>query len=351
MATGDHLVQQCVGVLRAILQPMSARTIHQPLSLPPGVDAICEIFLPERPTFRLCAFVRRGLRPATLPQLLVQIETIASVDRCDQVIVFTDYVAPPLAETLRKHKVNFVDIAGNAHLAGPGPMSIFHTGNRPPRRPSARGQDFTESGAKVLFFLLRHGPRIRATYRDMQSAVGVSLDKISKVVNEMAKDRLLIARTRGDYEILDAGALLDRWVGAFGAKLERKLLLGEYRAPTGDDFAALTERIRAIGLPAVIGGEVAAGRLTDYLRPSSLRLYIPEDSQAAVQRELRLAPALDGNIELCKTFTADLGQPVGDEGLPIADPVLVYAELMAIDDVRLGDTALRLREEHLAWTA
>ena len=351
MAAQETLVKQCVGILHAILDPLSVRIAYQTTNRPRAVDAIVEIVPPDRTGVRLCAVVRRGLRPATLPQLLEQIEATAAVDRCDQAIVFTDYVAPPLAETLRKHKVNFVDVAGNAHVGGPGPISVFHTGNRPPRRPAIRGQDFTESGAKILFFLLQHGPRVRATYRDMQSAVGVSLDKISKVVNELAKDRLLIARTRGDYEILDAGALLDRWVGAFAAKLERKLLLGEYRAPTGDDFAALADRIHAAELPAVIGGEVAAGRLTDYLRPSAVRLYASEDAQAELQRELRLAPALDGNIELCTAFAADLGRPIGDDGFLIADPVLVYAELMSKDDVRSGETALRLREEHLAWTA
>jgi len=300
---------------------------------------------------RRFGFVRKVLRPATLPQLLEQIEATATVESCDEVVVFTDYVPASLAEILRNQRVNFVDTVGNAYLAGPGRLSVFHTGNRPSRGPATRGQDFTASGAKILFFLLRNGPRVRATYRDMQAAVGVSLDKISKVMNELAKDRLVIARTRGDYEILDAGTLLERWVAAFAAKLEAKLRLGEYRAPTGEDFAPLTDRIRAAKLPAVIGGEAAAGRLTDYLRPSALRLYVPEDSQERVQRELRLAPALDGNIELRETFAADLGWPAGEQGPLVADPVLVYAELMSGDDVRLGETALRLRKEHLAWTA
>jgi len=351
MATSGTLVQQCLTVLRAILEPLSVRTTPQLLNLPNGVDAICEIVSPGRPTSRLCAFVRRGLRPVTLPQLLEQIETTATVASCDQVVVFTDYVPVPLAEVLREQRVSFVDAAGNAHLAGPGQISVFHTGNRPPRRPAARGQDFTASGAKVLFFLLRHGPRIRVTYRDIRNAVGVSLDKISKVMNELAGDRLVVARTRGDYEILDAGTLLDRWSAAFAAKLEREVLLGVYKATTGDDFAALTDRMSAAKLPAVVGGEVAAGWLTDYLRPGALRLYVPEEAQGKVQRELGLAPALDGNIELCKTFAVDLGQPFGDDGVRVAHPLIVYAEMMSGDDVRLGETALRLREKHLAWIA
>jgi len=349
MTAGESLVQQCLTVLRGILEPLSVRVTHQILNLPQGVDAICEIFPPDRPMFRLGAFVRTSLRPATLPQLFEQVDATATVGVCDHVAVFTDYVPAPLGEALREQRVNFVDAAGNAYLAGPGQMSVFHTGHRPPRKPATQGQYFTESGAKILFFLLRHGPRIRATYRDMQSATGVSLDKISKVINELANDRLVIVRTRGDYEIVDAETLLDRWGGAFAAKLERKLLLGEYKSPTGDDFPALIDRIRAAKLPAVIGGEVAAGCLTDHLRPGAMRLYIPEDSQGVVQRGLGLAPALDGNIELCTAFAVDLGESIGEHGVLIAHPLIVYAELMSGDDVRLGETALRLKEKHLAW--
>jgi len=350
MDTRGTLVKHCVEILRTILTSLSIRMTQRLLNLPQGVDAVCEIVPPDRTAIRLCAVVRRGLRPATLPQLLEQTAATAALDICDQVIVFTDYVPPPLAKLLRERRVSFVDVAGNAYLSEPGQLSVFHTGNRLPQRLPARGQDFTESGAKILFFLLRHGPRIRATYRDIQAAVGVSLDKISKVVNELAKDQLVIARRRGDYEILDDGALLDRWVGAFAAKLESKLRLGEYWAPTGDDFTALADRIRTAMFPAVIGGEVAASRLTGYLRPTALRLYVLEGSQASAQRELQLAPALNGNIELCTMFAADMGRPVDEERLLIADPVLVYAELMSGHDVRLGETALRLREEYLAWT-
>jgi len=349
MAETKILAQQCLAALHAILEPLAIQVTPRRRRLPRGVDAICEFGLPDRQTLRLCALVRRGLRPATLPQLQDQIDTVATERVCDRVIVLTDYVAATLAETLREQRINFIDAAGNAHLTVPGHISVFHTGNRPPRRAPMRGQDFTESGARILFFLLQHGPRIHATYRDMQTAVGVSLDKISKVMNELAADRVLVAHTRGDYEITDPATLLDRWAAAFAAKLEAKLRLGTFKAPTGDDFAALTDTIATAKIPAVIGGEVAAGWLTDYLRPGAIRLYIPEEAQAVVQRKLRLAPAHDGNIELCRTFAADLGQHLDSREVLVAHPLIVYGELMAGNDVRLGETALRLKEQHLPW--
>jgi hypothetical protein len=349
MAEGS-LVQECVGVLRSILQSMSARTVHQPLLLPEGVDAVCEVFLPGRPAFQLCAFVRKGLRPATLPELLERIKRIATAEEgCDQVIVFTDYVPAPLADRLRERRVNFVDTTGNAYLGGPGQISVFHVGNRPPRQPASQGQFFSESGAKILFYLLRHGPSIEATYRDMREDICVSLDKISKVMNELAAERAVAPSGRGRYEILDPATLLGRWSEAFAAKLAPKTLLGRFMAADGSDFTPLLKILATHTVDAVVGGEVAADLLTGHLRAGSMRLYVSSDNQAKVRANLRLAPARGGNIELCKAFAADLGEMSRKHGVRLADPVLVYAELMSGDDVRLGETALRLKEQYLSW--
>lgn len=349
MARDRMLVQQCVTALQGILQPMAIRSTFRWRALPNGVNLICRITLPDSSVFGLCAFARKGLRPATIPRIIEQIEAARKVPSCDQAIVLTDYVSASLAETLRAARVSFVDSVGNAHLTGLGQISVFHTGNRPPRRRPTHGQYFTESGAKILFFLLRHGPRIRATYRDMQAATGVSLDKISKVLNELAKDRLVTVRARGEYEIADANAVLERWSGTFAAKLEPRILLGEYRSAAGNDFPTLIEMTAAAGLSVVVGGDLAAGWLTDHLRPATVRLYVPEEAQPAVQRNLKLAPARDGNIELCQMFARDLGHSCDEHGVILAHPLVVYAELMSGDDVRLGETALRLKERHLSW--
>ncbi len=348
MAEGNF-VQQCMAVLRLILQPMSARTVHQSLRLPEGVDAVCKIFLPGRPVFRLCAFVRKGLRPAALPQLLERIEATATAGVCDQVIVFTDYVPAPLANRLRERRVNFVDTAGNAYLGGPGQISIFHVGNRPPRRPASRGQYFSEAGAKLLYYLLRYGPSIEATYRNMRDTTGVSLDKISKVMNELMNEHAVTATGRGRYAILDPAKLLDRWCEAFAAKLAPKTLIGRFLAPDRSDLAPTLERLAMHTANAVIGGEVAAELLTGHLRAGSLRLYISSEEEAKIRKSLKLAPAHGGNIELCEAFAADLGEAPAECSVRVADPVLVYAELMSGDDVRLGETALRLKEQYLSW--
>ncbi len=95
---------------------------------------------------------------------------------------------------------------------------------------------------------------------------------------------------------------------------------------------------------------MAADVLTGYLRAGGLHLYMSENDAVSVRQQLRLAPSNTGNIELRRAFSTDLAGEETAYGMPLAHPALVYAELMAEEDDRLAETAMRLRQEFLAWT-
>lgn len=307
--------------------------------------------LPSGDMLSLCAVVRKGLRPAFLPQLVERMATRTGEELCERWILFTDYVTTSLANRLRERGFWFVDACGNAYLEQPGVLFIFTVGQRPMREQPTKGQYFSETGAKVLYFLLSNGPQIRATYRDIRQVVDVSLDKISKVLNELKDERLLIPVGRGQYEILNPSKLLDQWSDAYAAKLQPKVLLGRFLSSFGSDFTKIFDKVenREDLKDIVVGGEYAGDRLTGYLRARALNLYVPVDRANATSRALRLAPSQQGNIELYEAFAQPLGEPRGRNGPAFAHPVLVYAELLAIDDPRCGETALRLKEKHLPW--
>jgi len=307
--------------------------------------------LPSGDTLNLCAVVRKGLRPAALPQLAERMRLQTGEELCERRILFADYVTASLANRLREREFWFVDACGNAYLEQLGGLFIFTVGCRPPRGQPRKGQYFSETGAKVLYYLLYHGPQICATYRDIRQAVGVSLDKISKTFNELRGERLLISAGRGQYEILNPSKLLDRWSDAYAAKLRSRILLGRFRSSFGAEFTKMFEEVgRKKQLEGiVVGGEYAGDRLTGYLRARALNLYVPVNRANAVRRVLRLAPSQEGNINLYEAFAQSLGEPRGRSRPAIAHPVLVYAELLATDDPRCGETALRLKEKHLPW--
>jgi hypothetical protein len=141
------------------------------------------------------------------------------------------------------------------------------------------------------------------------------------------------------------------WVEAFVAKLHPKIILGRYKSPYGKDIAALLEaRLQNNALEnVVVGGEYAADLLTEYLRANSVTLYVPAGEAQSVQRNLKLAPSKDGPIEVCTAFTPEISNLSKEHGFLLANPALVYAELLGTDDPRCGEAALLIKEKHLPW--
>ena len=296
----------------------------------------------------ICVHMRNRLRPADLPQLIGRFD---EAGQCDARMLFTDYVTDNLAERLRAQQIWFADAQGNAFLEIPGKLLIHTVGNRPTRMPAPTGQYFSVPGSKILHYLLKHGPHIRVSYREIREVIGVSIDKIGKLVRELEQTGILQVRGPGEYEILVPDRLLQLWVDAYDAKLKPALFLGRYTYPTNLDFAFLIqEAARAFPGEVAVAGEVAADTLTQHLRPEILRLYIPAASTSDIRSNLRLAPSVQGTIELCDLYSTDIAGKQRLYDAAVADPALVYAELMADGDSRLAETAMRLRQEHLAWT-
>jgi len=314
-------------------------------------DVFYLLDLPSIGTMKVCAELKKSLRPSMIAQLKQRTNAWKKRNLCQKVVVFSDYIPASLAQLMREEKIWFVDAAGNAYLEIPDKLLIYVTGNRLHRVATLKGQYFTEAGAKVLFYLVKQGPNIEATYRELSAATGVSLDKISKLLNELKEDATIVRQRQGCYQVRNRRRLLDMWVEAFVAKLHPKIVLGHYRSPYGKDVAALVEaglQDDALG-NVVVGGEYAADLLTGYLRAGSVTLYVPVGETQSIEQNLKLAPSKDGPIEVCTAFAPEIGRSSKKHGFVLADPVLVYAELLATDDPRCGETALLLKEKHLPW--
>ena len=92
------------------------------------------------------------------------------------------------------------------------------------------------------------------------------------------------------------------------------------------------------------GGEIAAEKLTGYLKPERITIYVEGKPDKLILAN-RLRPDVNGEIEILEAFWAT------DEVLQqndIAPPLLVYADLMASTDPRNIETAKLIRDHHVA---
>lgn len=282
---------------------------------------------------RYFAEVKRGLRPATLGAVVHQLRA-----RPGHVLLVADHVTPPLADALRAQDVEFIDTAGNAFLNQP-PLLVFVKGQRPVGQGPIpeRGRAFQATGLQVLFALLARPGLVARPYREIAAAAGVAHGTVGWVMAELPGLGYL-AKVGGRRRLIDGERLLDRWTEAYARTLRPKLLLGRYRG----DMAALHARRDQWPGGLLIGGELAAARLTRHLRPGTATFYaLAIDSKVLLK--LVLKADAEGNIDFRRRFWDFPG-----ENAHLTPALLVYADLLAIGDARCLETAQLLRGQLLA---
>ena len=263
-------------------------------------------------------------RPAALPRLLV-----------------THYVTPPQTEKLRQANVQFVDTAGNAFLNQP-PLYVLILGKRPPTPlvPNKTTRAFTTAGVKVVFALLACPLLLTAPYREIAATAGVSLGAVSQVLEDLKQAGYLLEHGTKGRHWQKPAELIRRWSEAYAERLRPKLLLGRFRADQPDWW----KEVQLTELQACWGSEVAAAKLTRYLKPQIKTIYAP-GKLSRLQAQFGFHPDQNGDIELLKKFWTFAALPAHPD---IAPALLVYADLLASGDERNLETAQLLYDRYLA---
>jgi hypothetical protein len=255
-------------------------------------------------------------------------------------VLVTRYVSPNQAEKLRRANAQFIDMAGNAFLNQP-PLFVLITGNRRSEGPvKARpARFFSSAGIRVLFALLCRPALAAASYRDIAAAADVSLGAVSQVMEDLKSAGYLVGREGRERRLMKHEELIRRWGEAYSERLRPKLLISRFSAEKPDWW----KEVHLEEMNAYWSGEVAAARLTKYLRPQVKTIYTP-NRLAALQLKFRFRQDDNGDIELLKKFwTFD-----GDGGSPGTAPaLLVYADLMASGDERNIETARMIYDRYI----
>jgi hypothetical protein len=287
---------------------------------------------------------KRAVTPATLGAAITQLKHAAEVTGRRALLV-TDYLTPPVAETLRRQKQQFADAAGNAYLVGPG-LFVHVAGRKRLDRRAAppAGKTFAPAGLKVLFALICDPELADAPHRGIAAAAGVALGAVPAVLADLKQTgHLLVSAKRR--RLNATKRLLDEWALAYARRMRAKNLQGVY---TVENFTTWPDW-NLDPQDALWGGEPAANLLVHYLKPGVLTLY-GEKLPPRLMVEQRMVPVgpLDRErlLELRKPFW---GKTLRLDGRPDAvPPALVYADLLATGDARCIETAQTMYDAYLA---
>lgn len=273
---------------------------------------------------------------------------------CGQVhqpLLVAPRITAETAEKCREIDLQFIDAAGNAYLRGPG-LYVFVKGQRPIEGEDLLliGQEGKRAGTaahlRAIFALLCKPELLNAPYRDIVQVAGVALGTIGWVLDDLT-DRGFITggKRKGDRVMLERKKLIDEWITTYPIKLRPKLNPRRFKAPKPDWWKALD--ITQYG--AQWGTEIAAEKLTGYLRPNTVTIYLHKEkgrqNLTKLVAENRMRPDPAGDIEILDAFwDFDDEQPM-TQTVP---PLLAYADLVATMDPRNLEAARLIHDQYLA---
>ncbi len=295
--------------------------------------------------------IKNWIQHANLGALTHQIKNLPG-----EGLLIADYVNPKMAKRLRDQNVQFIDTVGNAFINQP-PVYVYVTAKRREEDKDVQINDgakraFEPKGLMVIYAFLCNPELVHAPYRDIAERAGVAVGTVGWVINGLKAAGLM--RAVGDNkrrEITQYRKLLDRWTEVWPEKLKPKFLVGKFLA----DDPYWWKNIDITTYDGYWGGEIAAARYTNYLKPQVATIYLPEHARMKLLREARLRKATEGNwqgagvVHIYEPFWPEQNEEMEDtdrEGL--TPPVLTYADLVATGETRNLEVAGRIYDEYIA---
>ncbi len=300
-------------------------------------DALLHLRMPNGRTVGPWAIeVKRRLDRANLGQIMLQTRRMEF-----PTLIATEYVNPKMGETLFERNIPYIDTAGNA-LINFEDVFVYITGRKVTvgqRKTKAPTRAFRTAGLKLILALLNDQPLLNAKYRQIADVTGVALGTITNVFNDLGE--LGFLQTVGRHRRLRKfDELVHKWADAYIETTRQKLVIGKYTGAGADQWPDMN--LEQLG--AWWGGEIAAAKITGYLRPETTTIYVNPPA-GRVQAKLKLRKDPDGNIELLKAFWPPELNATREGCAPF---IVVYADLLAIGDDRTIETARMLYEKYIA---
>lgn len=255
-------------------------------------------------------------------------------------MIITTYINPQIADELKKLSIPFMDTAGNVHINEP-PLFIFIKGNKPTsdNLTVIRPRVFRPAGLQILFALLCNPHLENAPYREIAEKANAALGTVGMVFNDLKKLNYLIEIPPGKRRLVRKKYLLNRWITAYPEQLRPKLVIGLYKTENRDWW----KDANLGGLHILWGGEIAAARLTEHIRPQNVTIYTDKPvGKLLLKYRIRKDPR--GDIEILRMFwNFNIEWPHKN----MVPPLLTYADLLATGEARNIETARILYEKEI----
>ena len=307
---------------------------RMPAKLLGGFDAIITFKTIER-TIRYLVEEKRHLRHQDVGVVVNQLNRLRAnlpPDHIgDRLLLLAPHVRPQQAAALERAEIDYLDLAGNAHLQVPG-LFVHVEGRQPPKEP-ARAPGRPQKGwIKAVMAVLIRPELVNAPYRVLAEQADVALGTVGGCMNDLTARGILLDGKDGR-RVGDRQALVALWVQAYVEGLRPKLKERRLQV-RADGKQEIWRRLQTVmpehAQPWALTGADAAEQRTHFFRAEETEIYAPlralEDRDT--QKALVAQPAARGGNLLVIEPPGPLAIPrEPHHDFPVAPDLLTYAEL------------------------
>ena len=339
-----ELVEGCLAALQELF-PVEARklaTIKPGLA---GMDERLELRLDGR-KLRYFVEAKRVLRREQVGLLVHRAQELEEQD--EQLLVCGTHIPDKTGEQLREHGVAYLDLGGNAHLRAPG-LLVLATGRAKVVHNQRGRPNLTGTEARLLGVFLRDADAGDVVQQELATRAGIALGAVGRGREKLVQLGILDRTAKRTWRVRDRGEGLRRFAEGWASVIRHKLRPRGYRVLELKGKGDLEERLakKVPKLDCLLGGELAAGLLTQFLETDHATLHVPPGRMATTAKALALVPDDQGVVTLLERYGRGDDYELRRERVPLAHPLLVWAECMTVPDERVAQAARRLREQLL----
>lgn len=255
-------------------------------------------------------------------------------------LLLAPYVRETQGRVLQDAGIDYVDLAGNAHIDIPGRF-VHVEGKRPLPLPPRRLR-LTKAWVKTVMALLIEPGLLDQPYRTVALRADVAVGTVTVCLKHLREHRYLAVRG-ADRRLNAVPDLIALWVAAYGDIVRPRLAERRLQVPAGeknDLWERLHTRLAERKVVWALTGADAAERTVGHFHAENTEIYAPV--MPFDDRHLLLAlpaqPARGGNLLVIEP-PGPLALETRETGIPIAPLLLQYAELRYRGTEQAGEAA------------
>ncbi|NMO50912.1 hypothetical protein HH310_06860 [Actinoplanes sp. TBRC 11911] len=261
--------------------------------------------------------------------------------RTPHALILGNHISRRSAAAFRDAGIQFVDALGNAFISfgdvlvevqGRAETSLRLSNETHTVRQHRPANIFSSRRSQVIMSLLAWPELSTAKVREVATAAGVSTGQAHDALTQLQDAGFLVAGSKRLHQI---DRLLDLWTAAYPRGLSEKLEIATYYGDPTRPVSGLPP-----AQPYYLSSESAKG--SGIVRPATLTVYLDYlEPKLPVRNRWDADPGRPANIFVRRKFWTS---PHADDEAAAAEGrnapwPLVYADLMATRDARLGEVA------------